>query len=514
MAKEHFDVLIVGAGLSGIGAAYRLQTECPRKRYAIFEGRSAMGGTWDLFRYPGVRSDSDMYTLSYPFQPWQGAKSMADGASILRYIRSTAERFGIERNVRYHHKVTAASWSSADSCWHVTARIGDEEERDFTTSFLFLCSGYYSFEGGHLPLFPGRERFGGQVVHPQEWPEGLDYSGRRIAVIGSGATAVTLVPALAADAAHVTMLQRSPTYVIALPDVDKAADLLRRVLPGPLAHTAARWKFVLFSLAFYQLCRRRPKRARRMIRAAATKQLPAGYPVDPDFTPSYEPWDQRMCIVPNGDLFGAIRSGKVDVVTDRISTFTEEGIELESGRTIDADIVVTATGLRLLAYGGIGLTVDGQVVDPAETVSYRGMMFSGIPNLALSFGYTNASWTLRADLTWRSVTRLLNYMDKHGFAKAVPTLDDPTVELEPFLNLTSGYVLRASEQLPKQGSRSPWRVRQNYVLDYLTARFADYTESISFSARSGASPGAPRPGAQDGSEAAGLDRPEEAGVVA
>jgi monooxygenase len=511
MTKEHFDVLIVGAGLSGIGAAYRLQTRCPNKTYAILEGRSAIGGTWDLFRYPGVRSDSDIFTLSYPFRPWQGAKAIVDGPSILRYLRSTADRFGIERNIRYRHKVTAASWNSADSCWHVTARVGDQEERDFTTRFLFLCSGYYNYDGGYLPAFPGLERFEGHTVHPQDWPEDLDYSGRRIVVIGSGATAVTLVPALADRAAHVTMLQRSPTYVITLPDTDKASNLLRRVLPGRLGNDAARWKFVLFSQAFFQLCRRRPEVARRMIKTATTKQLPAGYPVDPDFTPSYEPWDQRMCIVPDGDLFRAIRSGKVDVVTDHISTFTEGGIGLESGGTLDADIVVTATGLRLLAFGGIRLTVDGQAVDPADTVSYRGMMFSGVPNLALSFGYTNASWTLRADLTWRSVARLLNHMDKHGYTKAVPTLEDPGVKLEPFLNLTSGYVLRGSGNLPKQGSRPPWRVRQNYVLDYLTARFANYTESISFSAP----PGAARTVLGDGSGGApGRDSQEEAGAVA
>jgi monooxygenase len=494
----HVDVLVVGAGLSGIGAAHYLQTECPWASYTIFEARDAIGGTWDLFRYPGIRSDSDMHTLGYSFRPWDGEKSIADGHSILEYIKDTAEASGITPRIRFNHRVTAANWSSEDAVWQITAERVDTGERvDLTAGFLFSCSGYYRYDEGYLPEFAGMDDYRGTVVHPQQWPETLDFTGKRLVVIGSGATAVTLVPALARSAAHVTMLQRSPSYVAALPDVDKTADLLRRVLPGRLAHGTIRWKNAVTALAFYQFCRRRPESARRLLQGDVQRKLPVGYPIDPDFTPSYGPWDQRMCVVPNGDLFRAIRGGALDIVTGRIATFTEDGIELESGRTIDADIIITATGLQLLAFGGIRLTVDGEEVTPAETVWYRGMMFSGVPNLALSFGYTNASWTLRADLTWQAVTRLLNHMDRHGFAKAVPVLNDPTVQVGPFWSLTSGYIRRSSEHLPKQGSKAPWRVRQNFVLDFLTTKFGRFNDGIYFSpAPSQTSSGAAAPNEQ------------------
>lgn len=482
MTVEHLDVLIIGAGLSGVGAAYRLQTECPGKSYAIIEGRANLGGTWDLFRYPGIRSDSDMFTLGYPFRPWTDAKAIADGPSILAYIRETAEDFGIDRHIRFHHHVTHASWSSETSTWTVDVERGDATEPiRITCSFLYLCSGYYSYEGGHMPEYPGIDAFAGEVIHPQAWPEDLDHRHKRIVVIGSGATAVTLVPALAAEAAQVTMLQRSPSYIASLPARDGLADALRRRLPEHLAHRIARWKNVLITTAFYQLCRRRPTLARRLLKLGVARLLPEGFDTDRHFTPTYEPWDQRLCLVPDGDLFKALSSGRAAIVTDRIDTFIEDGIRLQSGDELDADIVISATGLTVVACGGIQLEVDGEAVDVGRCLTYRGHMLSGVPNLALCVGYTNASWTLRADLSSRSVCRLLNHMDERGYSRAVPTLEGPSVEARPILDLTSGYVQRAAEILPKQGPKAPWHLGQNYILDALSTRFAKFGESLSFS---------------------------------
>lgn len=482
MAETDVDVLIVGAGLSGVGAAYRLQELCPDHSYTILEGRDALGGTWDLFRYPGVRSDSDMYTLGYPFKPWTGRRAIADGADILAYIRETAEENGIDEHIRYGHRVTAASWSDAAARWTVTAEAGPERDPvALTCGFLYLCSGYYSYESGHTPDLPGIEDYRGVVVHPQEWPEDLDHEGRRVVVIGSGATAVTLVPSMADSAAHVTMLQRSPTYIATLPAEDRLALLTRRLLPERAAHQVNRWRSVVFTTAFYQLCRRLPGLARRILRAQVEAQLPADHPVDPDFTPSYDPWDQRLCLVPDGDLFAAIRSGRASIVTGHIDTFTDSGIRLTDGTELPADIVVTATGLRLVPAGGIEVDVDGEEVVMGDRFVYKGFMLSGVPNAAMCVGYTNASWTLRADITSRAVARLLTHMRRHGHTRAVAEMDGEVQDAQPLLDLSSGYVRRAAALMPKQGSRAPWRLRQNFILDLLSFRLGDLFEAVRFS---------------------------------
>jgi cation diffusion facilitator CzcD-associated flavoprotein CzcO len=470
-SPEHLDVLIVGAGLSGVGAAWHLQDRCPDRSYAILEARGDLGGTWDLFRYPGIRSDSDMHTLGYRFRPWTAAKSITDGPSILEYVRRTASDHGIDERIRFHHRVLAAEWSSADSCWTVEAERTDTGETvSLTCDFLWNCSGYYRYDEGYTPDFPGIEGFDGPVIHPQHWPEDLDYAGKRVVVIGSGATAVTLVPAMAEKAAHVTMLQRSPTYIASLPAEDPIAAALRRFLPDRAAYSIVRWKNVLMQTAFYQLSRRRPQAVKRLIRRGVERALPAGYDIDKHFTPRYNPWDQRLCLVPDSDLFDAISDGSASVVTDRIASFAENGIELESGEELEADVVVTATGLNLLFLGGIRLAVDGEAVDVAAKMTYKGMMLSGVPNLAFTVGYTNASWTLKADLTSEYVCRLLNHMAAHGHRRCVPEVTDPSVTEQPLLDFTSGYVLRSLDQFPKQGSKEPWRLRQNYVFDIRTVR--------------------------------------------
>ncbi|QRO01848.1 NAD(P)/FAD-dependent oxidoreductase [Archangium violaceum] len=468
---EHFDVLIVGAGLSGIGAAYHLRTNCPTRTYAILEGREAIGGTWDLFRYPGIRSDSDMYTLGYSFRPWTAPKAIADGPSILRYVRETAREYGIDQHIRFRHHVKRASWSSAEARWTVEAERGPEKELvRFTCNFLLMCSGYYNYTEGYRPEFPGEARFQGTIVHPQFWPEDLDYQGKRVVVIGSGATAVTLVPEMAKKAAHVTMLQRSPTYVLSRPAEDPIANALRRVLPAKLAYGITRWKNVLLSMLFYILSRKRPARVKEYIIGLVREHLGPGYDVATHFTPSYNPWDQRVCLVPDADLFDAVKQGHASVVTDQIGTFTEKGLELRSGKELEADIVVTATGLKLQLLSDIEFSIDGERRDLAKTLCYKGMMFSDVPNLAYAFGYTNASWTLKVDLTSGYVCRLLNHMAKHGDTTCTPR-HDPTVEELPFLDFSSGYVQRAFDQMPKQGSKRPWRLYQNYALDLFTLRF-------------------------------------------
>jgi monooxygenase len=468
-ATEHLDVLIVGAGLSGIGAAWHLQKNCPGKRYAILEGRAASGGTWDLFRYPGVRSDSDMYTLGYRFRPWKDAKAIADGPSILSYIREVASDHGIDRQIRYGHRVVGASWSTPDARWTVEIERGGE--RVFLScGFLWMCSGYYRYEAGYLPEFPGIDGFKGRVVHPQHWPQDLDYAGKKVVVIGSGATAVTVVPSMAETASHVTMLQRSPTYVVARPAQDPIANKLRRRLPLKLAYMLTRWKNVLLGMYFYQLCKRKPEKVKSLIVGGVRQMLGPDYDVAKHFTPKYNPWDQRLCLVPDADLFRAIRKNKASVVTDTIETFTEKGIKLKSGAELEADVVVTATGLVVQSLGGMKLVVDGKPVKPSDTMIYKGMMYSDVPNLASIFGYTNASWTLKADLVCEYVCRLLNYMDRKGFTKAVPHNSDPTLTEEPWVNFSSGYIQRALPHQPKQGSKRPWKLYQNYVLDLLTLR--------------------------------------------
>jgi cation diffusion facilitator CzcD-associated flavoprotein CzcO len=464
---QHLDVLIVGAGLSGIGAAQRLQTDCPWATYEIFEARDAIGGTWDLFRYPGIRSDSDMFTLGYSQRPWQGDQAIADGASILQYIRDTATDAGIDRRIRFGHRILTADWSTDDARWTVVAERTDTGERvEVTCSFLYSCSGYYRYDHGYLPDFEGMDRFEGTIVHPQAWPEDLDYAGKRIVVIGSGATAITLVPSLATTAAHVTMLQRSPTYIASLPGRNPLANGLRRILPERWSGPVVRWMNALVTQGSYQLSRRRPALMKRILRRGVARQLPAGYDVDTHFTPTYDPWDQRLCVVPDGDLFRAIRAGTASVVTDRIATFTEQGLLLESGAELEADVIVTATGLELLFLGGIELAIDGEKVDLPERLTYKGMMLEGVPNLAIAIGYTNASWTLKADLTSEYVCRLLNHLRAEGLRQCTPVNAGAAVSAQPLLGLTSGYVTRAADRMPKQGTRFPWQVHQSYLRDY------------------------------------------------
>ncbi len=475
---EHFDVLFVGAGLSGIGAAYHLRRGSPERSYVILEGREAIGGTWDLFRYPGIRSDSDMYTLGYSFRPWEEAKAIADGPSILRYVNDTADRYGIRGHIRFRHHVKRADWSSAEARWIVEAERTDSGERvRFSCNWLHICSGYYDYQEVYDPGFPGKESFRGTVVHPQFWPEDLDYSGRKVVVIGSGATAVTIVPEMAKTAGHVVMLQRSPTYMVSRPSEDRIANALRKALPSKLAYGIVRWKNVLLQMVFFKLARKRPAKVKEKLLEEVTKLLPEGYDVATHFTPRYNPWDQRLCLVPDADMFQAISSGSASIVTGEIDGFTESGIRLRDGRELDAELVVTATGLKLQLAGDIAFAVDGEARDLSKTLSYRGMMFSDVPNLSYSFGYTNASWTLKADLTGGYLTRLLNHLKKSGSEIALP-VREPGLEEVPFLDFTSGYVQRARDILPKQGSKKPWKLYQNYALDMISLKFASVDDGV------------------------------------
>ncbi len=476
LRMEHFDVLIVGAGISGIGAAYHLQTECPKRSYAILEGRAALGGTWDLFRYPGIRSDSDMYTLGFSFKPWKEQRAIADGKAILSYLNETVDEFGIRKNIRFSQHVRTASWSSETSRWTLSVQTG-ETITEYTCNFLFTCGGYYDYKEGYTPAFPGASAYKGTMVHPQQWPADLDYSGKRVLVIGSGATAVTLVPSLAKKAAHVTMLQRSPTYMMSRPSVDGIAEKIRRYLPEKAAYSAIRWKNVGVTMLFYNQSKSRPAAIAKFLINSVRKQLRPGYDVEKHFTPKYAPWDERVCLVPDGDLFDAINEGRASIATDHIETFTETGIRLKSGESIDADIIVTATGLKLRLMGGIALRVDGREIDISESMMYKAMMFSDVPNLALWFGYTNASWTLKCDLTSEYMCRLLNHMDTHGYSQCVPQ-HDPSVQERSFLPLTSGYIKRGRDGLPKQGDRAPWKLKQNYAFDIANIRYSDVDDGV------------------------------------
>ena len=476
---QHFDVIIVGAGLSGIGAGYRLQTQCPGKKYIILESREAIGGTWDLFRYPGVRSDSDMFTLGYPFRPWKESKAIADGPAILQYVRDTAREFGIDKNIRFRQRLISASWSSEKTQWLLEVEdAANGKTIQYSCNFLYGCTGYYRYDSGYAPAFPGAGQFRGQFIHPQHWPENLDYSGKKIVVIGSGATAVTLVPAMAETAAHVTMLQRSPTYILTVPAKDPVERLLSKFLPQRAKHRLMRWKNILVSFGIFQLARRAPGFTRNLFRKGAAANLPQGYDVDKHFHPKYEPWDQRLCLVPDSDLFKSIRAGQASVVTDQIASFTENGIRLQSGQHLDADIVVSATGLQLLVFGSARLAVDGAPVDPGRTFVYKGCLLSNVPNFAFCVGYTNASWTLRADLVSLFVCRILRRMARKGYRICKPVCDPASLEERPLLNLNSGYVTRATPNLPKQSTRRPWLVRQNYFFDLFTMRLSRLEDGI------------------------------------
>ena len=471
MDPLHFDVLVVGAGLSGIGAAVHLKMLCPERSFAILEARERLGGTWDLFRYPGIRSDSDMYTLGYRFKPWEQPQAIADGSSILKYVQDTAREHDVERHIRYGLQVKRASWSTADAAWTVEAeRGGSGELQRFSCNFLFMCSGYYRYDAGHLPQFDGHEDFRGRIVHPQFWPEGLDYAGQRVIIIGSGATAVTLLPEMAKTAAHVTMLQRSPTWMVARPSQDALANRMRRWLPAKAAYALTRWKRILLGMYFYGLCRRKPEKVKSLLLGGVRAYLGPEADIDKHFTPRYRPWDQRLCLLPDGDFFRALRGGKASVVTDEIEQFSETGLKLKSGTDLPADLVVTATGLELQVLGGVQLSVDGRPVDLARTVSYKAMMYSGVPNLASSMGYTNASWTLKCDLTCEYVCRLLNHMHKTGLRQCTPTLHDASMPLEPWSDFSSGYIQRAAHLFPKRGTVAPWKLKQNYIHDLLTLR--------------------------------------------
>ena len=479
MNSEQVDTLIVGAGLSGIGSAVHLRQGLPKASVLILEARERLGGTWDLFRYPGIRSDSDMHTLGYCFKPWTGAKAIADGPSILQYVQETAQEFGVQPLIRFGHQVLSAHWDSAAARWRVTAkRLADDTVLQVHCRFLLMCSDYYNYAHGYTPAFPGMDSFKGRVVHPQHWPQDLDYRGQRVVVIGSGATAMTLVPEMAKLAAEVTLLQRSPTYVVARPSRDAIADALRGLLPEKLAYALTRWKNVLTGLFYFTLARRNPELAKARILQGAAQALPAGYPVDPHFTPTYKPWDQRICLVPDADLFAAIGRGRARMVTDTIEMIEPQGIRLKSGECLAADVIVTATGLDLLGFGGMEIAVDGQALNVAQCLSYKGMMLNGVPNFAYVFGYTNASWTLKSDLTGQYVLRLLRHMQRHGLERVMPRLNDATVQPEPWVDFSSGYFQRAMDRFPKQGSKKPWRLYQNYVRDLLALRWSALEDGV------------------------------------
>jgi cation diffusion facilitator CzcD-associated flavoprotein CzcO len=468
---ESIDVLIIGAGLSGIGGACHLRRNSPDRSFMILESREASGGTWDLFRYPGIRSDSDMYTFGYGFKPWSDKSSIADGHKILSYIREAAAEYDVEQHIRYQHKVVSASWSSTQSRWLVTAERGDTGEQvTISCQFIFSCSGYYDYDQGYTPEFAGIDNFKGQVIHAQHWPEQLDYQGKRVVVIGSGATAVTVVPAMSQDTASLVMLQRTPTYIASVPKEQPLAETLRKWLPDSWVFRLIRWKQVLFQIYLYQLSRRNPQRLRKYLLGLVRKEMGPDYDVDTHFTPDYNPWDQRLCGVPDGDLFTAIRENRAEVVTDHIDQFNKEGIHLKSGKQLDADIVVLATGLNLKFAGGVQYSVDGKVLDFAEHFIFRGMMFSGLPNMAFTVGYTNSSWTLKADLTGQYVSRLLNKMARHSYTAVTPRLTGEVEEM-PLLDFDAGYVLRSRESFPKQGNRLPWKNYQNYIRDFIGLRF-------------------------------------------
>ncbi len=472
----HFDVLIIGAGVSGVAAAYYIQERCPNKTYAVLEGRDAIGGTWDLFRYPGIRSDSDLYTFGYSFRPWLDDKAFANGDKIKTYVEDTARENGIDQHIRFGHKGISANWDSAEALWTVTS-LSDGAEKTFTCNVLYMCSGYYDYTKGYLPKWDGTGDFAGQIIHPQSWPEDLDYAGKKIVVIGSGATAITLIPSLAETAAHVTMLQRSPTYIVEMPAVDPMVKITRKMFGSKASHKLMRWKNILRTIFYYQLARKFPQYMKSQVMKGAQTAIGPDFDVKRHLNPTYDPWDQRVCIDKDGDMFAALRSGKASITTDSISAFTPTGLALESGETLEADIIVTATGLNMQLMGGLELSLNGNPVHMPDTYMYKGMMFSGLPNLFYSIGYTNASWTLKCELIARYACRLINEMDRSGNSIITPVLGDD-IEPEPAVNLQSGYVFRAESILPKQGKQTPWRVHQNYVLDKISLGIGSLRDKV------------------------------------
>ena len=476
MKTEHVDILIVGAGISGIAAAYYIQEQCPEKSYTIFEGRDNSGGTWDLFRYPGIRSDSDMHTLGYSFNSWTDARGIANGEDILMYLRDTARRFGITRHLRFNHRVCQANWSSRVSKWRVSAQNSDGQIVEISCDFLFMCTGYYDYAEGYTPHWESLEDFKGSVIHPQNWSDDIDYENKNVVVIGSGATAITLVPALAGKASHVTMLQRSPTYIMSLPSESKIDSYLHKLFPAKIAHPILRWKSILIQMLFYQFSRRFPQAARKTIFRLTRQKLKDSFDVERHFSPEYNPWDQRVCMVPDDDLFNVINEGKASVVTDQIDQFTESGVLLKSGKELDAEIIITATGLKVVLMNGIELYVDNQQVNVGDKLSYKGMMYSDVPNLFMAFGYTNASWTLKCELISKYACRLINYMDEHDYAMCVPRLPRNDLETSSSVALNSSYIQRSKDNLPKQGDRKPWKIYENYILDIFNFRFTDVND--------------------------------------
>ena len=466
-----YDVVIIGAGLSGICAAYRLQKKCPNKKFIILEARRAMGGTWDLFKYPGIRSDSDMYTLGFSFYPWKNPKAIADGPSILQYIKDTAREFKLENKIRYNHQLISAEWTDEEKNWslHIQENTGVEHTR-IKAKFIFSCCGYYNYKEGYTPAFKGVENFKGTIAHPQHWDTSLDYTNKRIIVIGSGATAVTLVPELAKKASKVIMLQRSPTYIFNLPSEDIIANFLKKVLPAKWAHNIARWKNILMGLAIYKACRKWPNTMKGFFKNKIKKELGEKYK-DEDFNPKYNPWDQRLCLIPDNDLFNSLKKGTSEIVTDTINKFTEKGILLNSGKELDADIIITATGLKIQLIGGIQSKINGTEMNTGKLKAYKGVLFSDVPNMAVAIGYTNASWSLKCDLNCQYVTRLLNYMDENNYTVVRPRFDENEFDVEPLLDFDSGYIQRALDVLPKQGSKAPWKVYQDYIKDIRSLKY-------------------------------------------
>jgi monooxygenase len=477
-STQHFDVLIIGAGISGISAAYFMQTKCPNKTYAILEGRSSLGGTWDFFKYPGLRSDSDMYTMGFKFNPWVNTKAVSDGASILEYLHSTVDKFGIRPHIKFEQRVKNASWSSEKNLWTLTVQQSANETVTYTCNFMSLCIGYYDYDNGYTPEFVGKEKFKGQIIHPQKWTKDIDYTDKKVIVIGSGATAMTIIPAMAEKATSVTMVQRSPTYIVSDTDEDKLALLMNKILPAKLAYKATRWKKILHFNFLYWMARTFPDLARKDMITNVGKELGKGYDIDKHFTPKYQPWDQRVCFVPNGDFFTAMKNNKAFVETDTIETFTEKGLRLSSGKELEADLIVTATGLRMRFFGGITFEVDGKPIDFTQKVAYKSAMFDGIPNLTMSYGYVNASWTLKCDLTSEFNTRLLKHIDAKGLKKCMPILKDKDMPVQDWFDFSSSYVQRVIKDLPKRGTKAPWLTTPWYVSDYTTIKYSKLEDGV------------------------------------